>query len=50
MRDERFQRFYVESAKDPEQWSAFRRRFLDVDEETYQREVEAWRSEQEDSK
>ena len=50
VRDERFQRFYVESAKDPEQWSAFRRRFLDVDEETYQREVEAWRSEQEDSK
>lgn len=47
-RDEAFQRFYVESAKDPDSWSAFAKRFLEVDETTYQREVLAWRSEQEE--
>lgn len=46
-RDESFQRFYVESAKDPDAWQAFKVRFLDVDEPTYQREVQTWRSEQE---
>ena len=49
-RDEAFQRFYVECAKEPDKWSTFRRRFLDVDEATYQREVDAWRREQEESK
>ena len=49
-RDEAFQRFYVECAKEPDKWSTFRRRFLDVDEATYQREVDAWRGEQEESK
>lgn len=49
-RDEAFQRFYVESAKEADSWSAFRKRFLDVDEKTYQREVSAWRDEQEDAK
>lgn len=49
-RDESFQRFYAESAKDPETWAAFSRRFLEVDEETYQREVLAWRDEQEAAK
>lgn len=49
-RDEAFQRFYVESAKDPDTWEAFSQRFLRVDEETYQREVAAWQAEQEDSK
>lgn len=49
-RDEAFQRFYVEQAKDADTWAAFRARFLDVDEPTYQREVVAWRAEQEDRK
>lgn len=49
-RDEAFQRFYVEQAKDADTWAAFRARFLDVDEPTYQREVVAWRAEQEDCK
>ncbi|UQE75576.1 MULTISPECIES: CoA transferase subunit A [unclassified Gordonia (in: high G+C Gram-positive bacteria)] len=44
-RDEAFQRFYVESAGDEEKWAAFRTRFLDVDEETYQAEVTAWNGE-----
>ncbi|MGC4935529.1 CoA transferase subunit A [Gordonia sp. DT30] len=48
-RDEAFQRFYVESAKDPDAWAAFRARFLEVDEPTYQREVTTWRAEQEDA-
>ena len=47
-RDEKFQQFYVESAKDPETWEAFSNRFLQVDEETYQREVSAWQAEQEE--
>ncbi len=45
-RDERFQQFYVASAKEPDTWEAFSRRFLQVDEETYQREVSAWQDEQ----
>lgn len=48
-RDEKFQQFYVESAKDPATWEAFKARFLDVDEATYQAEVANWASEQEDS-
>ena len=47
-RDEKFQQFYVESAKDPETWEAFSNRFLQVDEETYQHEVSAWQAEQEE--
>ena len=49
-RDEKFQQFYVESAKDPETWAAFSKRFLDVDEADYQRAVTAWQREQEDQK
>ena len=45
-RDEKFQQFYVTSAKEPDTWEAFSRRFLQVDEETYQREVSAWQDEQ----
>jgi glutaconate CoA-transferase, subunit A len=40
-RDEAFQREYVEAAGDPEKWSAFRARYLEVDEEEYQRVVRA---------
>ncbi len=47
-RDEKFQQFYVESAKDPETWAAFAKRFLEVDEADYQRAVTEWQSEQED--
>lgn len=49
-RDEAFQRFYVESAADDEAWAAFRDRFLAVDEETYQREVAQWQTEQEEAR
>lgn len=49
-RDEAFQRFYVTSAGDDESWAAFKTRFLDVDEQTYQNEVAAWRTEQEDAR
>jgi acyl CoA:acetate/3-ketoacid CoA transferase alpha subunit len=38
-RDERFQRHYVESAKDPEAWPIFVDRFLSGDEARYQAEV-----------
>lgn len=48
-RDEKFQQFYVASAKEPETWEAFSRRFLDVDEQTYQREVAAWQDEQKET-
>lgn len=47
-RDEKFQQFYVESAKDPQTWAAFAKRFLEVDEADYQRAVTEWQSEQED--
>ncbi|MCF8589566.1 CoA transferase subunit A [Gordonia liuliyuniae] len=49
-RDESFQRFYAESAADDESWTAFRERFLDVDEATYQNEVTRWHAEQEENK
>ncbi|GAC57915.1 putative CoA-transferase alpha subunit [Gordonia hirsuta DSM 44140 = NBRC 16056] len=49
-RDDAFQKFYVESAGDEEKWAAFRTRFLDVDEPTYQAEVATWHAEQEDPK
>lgn len=49
-RDEKFQQFYVESAKDPDAWAAFSKRFLEVDEADYQRAVVEWHGEQEDSK
>ncbi|SDU81544.1 CoA transferase subunit A [Gordonia westfalica] len=48
-RDEKFQQFYVASAKEPDTWEAFSRRFLQVDEATYQREVTAWQAEQEEN-
>ena len=35
-RDEAFQREYAATAKDPASWKAFRTRYLDVDEATYQ--------------
>ncbi|MFW0795118.1 CoA-transferase [Gordonia sp. CPCC 205515] len=47
-RDEKFQQFYVESAKDPDKWAAFTKRFLDVDEADYQHAVTEWQGEQED--
>lgn len=40
-RDEEFQREYVAAASDPERWAQFRARYLDVDEETYQKAVSA---------
>ena len=49
-RDERFQRFYVESANAPDTWAAFSARFLEVDEPTYQREVASWQAAQEEKK
>jgi len=49
-RDESFQQFYVESAKEPETWEAFSERFLRVDEATYQREVAAWQAERAETK
>lgn len=49
-RDESFQRFYAESAGDEQSWAAFRTRFLDVDEATYQEEVIRWHAEQEENK
>ncbi len=38
-RDEAFQRVYAAAAKDPAAWEAFRARYVDVDEATYQRAV-----------
>jgi len=40
-RDEAFQREYVAAASDPERWAEFRARYVDVDEETYQKAVSA---------
>ena len=40
-RDEVFQREYVGAAADPQAWAAFEQRYLDVDEDEYQREVRA---------
>jgi glutaconate CoA-transferase, subunit A len=46
-RDEKFQKAYAATAKDPDAWQAFKTRFLDVESEAaYQDEVKAWRSEQ----
>lgn len=41
-RDEAFQRAYVEAARDPEAWAAFRGRYLEGDEASYQAEVAAF--------
>lgn len=38
-RDERFQRLYADSAADERAWAEFRERYLEVDEERYQRAV-----------
>jgi glutaconate CoA-transferase subunit A len=38
-RDEAFQREYARTASDPDAWGTFRARYLDVDEEEYQRAV-----------
>jgi glutaconate CoA-transferase, subunit A len=43
-RDEAFQRSYVEAAKEPAAWGAFRRRYLDEDEAGYQAAVRAVRT------
>ena len=43
-RDEAFQKEYAATAKSPEAWAEFKRRFLDVENEAaYQRAVAAWR-------
>jgi glutaconate CoA-transferase subunit A len=39
-RDEEFQRAYVAAAGDPDQWSAFAARYLEVDEAGYQSAVQ----------
>lgn len=38
-RDESFQRAYAATGKDPAAWEAFKARYIDVDESTYQAEV-----------
>ncbi|KOS57367.1 CoA-transferase [Rhodococcus rhodochrous KG-21] len=45
-RDEKFQRHYAESAKDPQAWQAFVDRFLSGSEEDYQAAVQAFSEEQ----
>ncbi len=45
-RDEKFQRHYVEAAKDPETWAAFKARYLDVSEADYQSAVKEFAAEQ----
>lgn len=45
-RDERFQRAYVEAARDPERWAAFRERFLSGDEAAYRAAVAELRAEE----
>lgn len=42
-RDETFQKSYVAAAGDPDAWDAFRRRYLEVDEDVYQTETRAAR-------
>ena len=44
-RDERFQKHYVECAKDPEKWSGFAERFLSGSEQEYQTEVDRFTKE-----
>lgn len=46
-RDEKFQKHYAASAKDPEAWAAFKNRFLSGDESDYQEAVKAFHAEQE---
>jgi glutaconate CoA-transferase subunit A len=45
-RDEVFQRFYAQAARDPETWQAFTERFLSGDERAYQAAVAAFLEEQ----
>ncbi|AHH15337.1 putative CoA-transferase alpha subunit [Nocardia nova SH22a] len=45
-RDEKFQRHYVEAAKDHETWAAFKARYLDVSEAEYQSAVGEFAAEQ----
>lgn len=45
-RDEKFQKHYATSAKDPELWAAFKERFLSGDEAAYQEAVKAFHAEQ----
>ncbi|AUH67142.1 MULTISPECIES: CoA transferase subunit A [Gordonia] len=49
-RDNAFLKHYATSAADDESWSAFKTRFLDVDEAGYQTEVAKWQAEQEEAK
>jgi len=45
-RDEKFQKHYAASVKDPEAWAAFKERFLSGDEAAYQDAVKAFHAEQ----
>ncbi|WP_235738660.1 CoA transferase subunit A [Nocardioides alcanivorans] len=45
-RDEKFQKHYATSVKDPETWAAFKERFLSGDEAAYQDAVKAFHAEQ----
>lgn len=45
-RDEAFQKAYVTAAGDPDQWTAFHKRFLGGGEAQYQAAVAEWRAEQ----
>ncbi|MFI1337913.1 CoA transferase subunit A [Streptomyces sp. NPDC020845] len=45
-RDEAFQRYYAQAARDPETWQAFTERFLSGDERAYQAAVAAFLEEQ----
>lgn len=45
-RDEKFQKHYATSVKDPEAWAAFKERFLSGDEAAYQEAVKAFHAEQ----
>ncbi|MFI0454057.1 CoA transferase subunit A [Actinomadura sp. 6N118] len=44
-RDEAFQKLYAKAAADPEEWAAFRARFLSGDEPAYQDAVRTWQEE-----
>lgn len=45
-RDEKFQRHYATSVKDPEAWATFKQRFLSGDEDAYQAAVKAFHEEE----
>ncbi|RDI47235.1 CoA transferase subunit A [Nocardia mexicana] len=45
-RDEKFQRHYVEAAKEADTWAAFKARYLDVSEDEYQAAVREFAAEQ----